>query len=157
MGAGIAELLDPSMSYAARLSLSVTAVLIFSTVVQMVFGELAPKNLAIARTVPLARALSRSTLVYLTIAGPLGGLVTLGCELLEGVAVDGDVGELLGDEVAGRRRQGEDQGDPEGDAHAITTRESEWGWGAGQPRGRPARDYGPPGTRRASRGVSAIA
>ena len=57
VGAGIAELLDPLMSYAARLSLSVTAVLVFSTVVQMVFGELAPKNLAIARTVPLARAL----------------------------------------------------------------------------------------------------
>jgi CBS domain containing-hemolysin-like protein len=46
-------------------------VLVFSTVVQMVFGELAPKNLAIARTVPLARALSRSTLVYLTLAGPV--------------------------------------------------------------------------------------
>ncbi|MCU1536687.1 MAG: Magnesium and cobalt efflux protein CorC [Humibacillus sp.] len=71
VGAGIADLLDPSMSYAARLSLSVTAVLVFSTVVQMVFGELAPKNLAIARTVPLARALSRSTLVYLTVAGPI--------------------------------------------------------------------------------------
>jgi CBS domain containing-hemolysin-like protein len=71
VGVGLAELLDPSMSYAARLSLSVTAVLIFSTVVQMVFGELAPKNLAIARTIPLARALSRSTLVYLAIAGPL--------------------------------------------------------------------------------------
>ncbi len=71
VGAGLAELLDPSMSYATRLSLSVTAVLVFSTVVQMVFGELAPKNLAIARTVPLARALSRSTLVYLTLAGPV--------------------------------------------------------------------------------------
>ncbi|MEO7448633.1 MAG: hemolysin family protein, partial [Humibacillus sp.] len=52
-------------------SVSVTAVLVFSTVVQMVFGELAPKNLAIARTVPLARALSRSTLIYLTVAGPI--------------------------------------------------------------------------------------
>lgn len=71
VGAGIAELLDPSMSYAARLSLSVTAVLVFSTVVQMVFGELAPKNLAIARTVPLARSLSRSTLFYLKVAGPV--------------------------------------------------------------------------------------
>ena len=71
VGAGIADLLDPSMSYAARLSVSVTAVLVFSTVVQMVFGELAPKNLAIARTVPLARALSRSTLIYLTVAGPI--------------------------------------------------------------------------------------
>jgi CBS domain containing-hemolysin-like protein len=47
------------------------AVLVFSTVVQMVLGELAPKNFAIARTVPLARALSRSTLVYLMIAGPI--------------------------------------------------------------------------------------
>jgi CBS domain containing-hemolysin-like protein len=71
VGVGIAELLDPSMSYATRLSLSVTAVLVFSTVLQMVFGELAPKNLAIARTVPLARSLSRSTLVYLTLAGPV--------------------------------------------------------------------------------------
>jgi len=71
VGVGLAELLDPSMSYAARLSLSVTAVLVFSTVVQMVFGELAPKNYAIARTVPLARALSRSTLVYLRVAGPV--------------------------------------------------------------------------------------
>lgn len=71
VGAGLAELLDPSLSYAARLSLSVTAVLVFSTVVQMVFGELAPKNLAIARTVPLARALSRSTLIYLAVSGPV--------------------------------------------------------------------------------------
>ena len=71
VGVGIAELLDPSMSYAARVSLSVTAVLVFSTVVQMVFGELAPKNLAIARTVPLARSLSRSTLAYLKLAGPV--------------------------------------------------------------------------------------
>ena len=71
VGEGLAQLLDPSMSYAARLSLSVTAVLVFSTVVQMVFGELAPKNLAIARTVPLARSLSRSTLMYLTLAGPV--------------------------------------------------------------------------------------
>jgi CBS domain containing-hemolysin-like protein len=47
------------------------AVLVFSTVVQMVLGELAPKNLAIARTVPMARALSRSTLLYLRVAGPV--------------------------------------------------------------------------------------
>ncbi|GAA1966553.1 hemolysin family protein [Terrabacter lapilli] len=71
VGVGLAGLLDPSMPYAARLSLSVTAVLVFSTVLQMVFGELAPKNYAIARTVPLARALSRSTLLYLAVAGPV--------------------------------------------------------------------------------------
>ena len=46
-------------------------VLVFSTVLQMVVGELAPKNLAIARPIPLARALSRSTLIYLAVAGPL--------------------------------------------------------------------------------------
>jgi CBS domain containing-hemolysin-like protein len=54
-----------------RLTIAVTLVLVFSTVLQMVIGELAPKNLAIARPVPLARALSRSTAVYLAVAGPL--------------------------------------------------------------------------------------
>jgi CBS domain containing-hemolysin-like protein len=37
----------------------------------MVVGELAPKNLANARPIPLARALSRSTVAYLAVAGPL--------------------------------------------------------------------------------------
>jgi CBS domain-containing protein len=37
----------------------------------MVVGELAPKNLAIARPIPLARSLSRSTQIYLAVAGPL--------------------------------------------------------------------------------------
>ncbi|KQZ88308.1 hypothetical protein ASD62_02155 [Phycicoccus sp. Root563] len=41
----------------------------FSTVVQMVFGELFPKNLAIARPEPIARWLSRSTTIYLTVFG----------------------------------------------------------------------------------------
>lgn len=43
----------------------------FSTVVQMVFGELFPKNLAIARPEPVARRLSRSTSLYLTLFGPI--------------------------------------------------------------------------------------
>ncbi|MFK5633159.1 hemolysin family protein [Ornithinimicrobium sp. LYQ103] len=43
--------------------------LLFATVVQMVFGELFPKNLAIARPEPLARALSRSTIIYLKVFG----------------------------------------------------------------------------------------
>jgi CBS domain containing-hemolysin-like protein len=72
IGKGLADLLGfTGLSPASRLSLSLVAVLVFSSVVQMVLGELAPKNLAIARTVPLARALSRSTLVYLAIAGPV--------------------------------------------------------------------------------------
>jgi len=43
--------------------------LLFSTVVQMLFGELFPKNLAIARAEPVARWLSASTTVYLTLFG----------------------------------------------------------------------------------------
>lgn len=45
--------------------------LVFSTVVQMVFGELAPKNLSIARSLPLARHLARPTLLYMAVAGPV--------------------------------------------------------------------------------------
>ena len=43
--------------------------LALSTLVQMLFGELVPKNLAIARPEPLARWLSRSTLLYLRLFG----------------------------------------------------------------------------------------
>lgn len=43
--------------------------LAFSTVVQMILGELFPKNLAIARPLPLARWLARSTVIYLTVFG----------------------------------------------------------------------------------------
>ena len=42
-----------------------------ATVIQMVLGELFPKNLALARANGLARALAGSTLVYLALAGPL--------------------------------------------------------------------------------------
>lgn len=47
--------------------------LVVATVVQMIFGELYPKNLAIANAEPLARGLARSTLVYLTVFGWLIG------------------------------------------------------------------------------------
>lgn len=43
--------------------------LLFATVVQMVFGELFPKNLAIARPEPVARALALSTGLYLRLFG----------------------------------------------------------------------------------------
>ncbi|WP_449063445.1 hemolysin family protein [Planomonospora algeriensis] len=42
-----------------------------ATIVQMVLGELAPKNLGIARPEPVAKFLARSTLVYLKVAGPV--------------------------------------------------------------------------------------
>ncbi|WP_433391612.1 hemolysin family protein [Micromonospora sp. KLBMP9576] len=72
LGAGLADLFGVvGVSTAISLPLSVVLALTLATVVQMVLGELAPKNLAIARPEQLARALSRSTLIYLRIAGPL--------------------------------------------------------------------------------------
>ena len=59
------------LARAAMISLFSIGTLVFSTVLQMVIGELGPKNLAIARPVPLARALSRTTLIYLTVLGPV--------------------------------------------------------------------------------------
>jgi CBS domain containing-hemolysin-like protein len=55
----------------AGLAVALIIALVFSTAVQMVLGELAPKNLAIARAEPVAKALSRSTLVYRTVSAPL--------------------------------------------------------------------------------------
>src|SRR5215217_6392854 len=43
--------------------------LLFSTIVQMLFGELFPKNLAIARAEPVARWLAASTRLYLKLFG----------------------------------------------------------------------------------------
>jgi CBS domain containing-hemolysin-like protein len=43
--------------------------LLLSTIVQMLFGELFPKNLAIARPEPVARRLAASTVVYLKVFG----------------------------------------------------------------------------------------
>jgi CBS domain containing-hemolysin-like protein len=75
LGRGLAESLGfTGLPQAALTSLSVAVTLLFSTAVQMVLGELGPKNWAISRPVPLARALSRSTLVYLAVAGPLVAL-----------------------------------------------------------------------------------
>lgn len=72
LGEGLAQLLGwTGLSEVESLSIALVAALAFSTVVQMVFGELAPKNYAIARPETLARRLSRSTLLYLTLAGPL--------------------------------------------------------------------------------------
>ena len=56
---------------AAMISAFSVGTLIFSTVLQMVIGELGPKNWAIARPVELARGLSRTTLWYLAIFGPV--------------------------------------------------------------------------------------
>ncbi|WP_110590325.1 hemolysin family protein [Microbacterium suaedae] len=54
---------------AVSISVGTVIALAIATVVQMIFGELYPKNLAIAAPLPLAKALSRSTLIYLTVFG----------------------------------------------------------------------------------------
>jgi CBS domain containing-hemolysin-like protein len=52
-------------------AVSVTLAFLLATVVQMVLGELAPKNLALAVPERLAKSLASSTLVYLKIVGPV--------------------------------------------------------------------------------------
>ncbi|MFF0317044.1 hemolysin family protein [Micromonospora sp. NPDC005252] len=72
LGGGLADLFGVAgLRESVSLPLSVALALVIATVVQMVLGELAPKNLAIARAESLARALSRSTLLYLAMAGPV--------------------------------------------------------------------------------------
>ncbi|MCO8270974.1 hemolysin family protein [Actinoplanes sp. TRM 88003] len=72
LGEGFSALLGGAgVPTAVSMPLSIALALLIATVVQMVLGELAPKNLAIARAETLAKALSRSTLMYLTVFGPI--------------------------------------------------------------------------------------
>jgi len=59
------------VSEEASFGVSVTAALVLATVALMVFGELGPKNLAIARPEPLAIALAGSYSLFMRVAGPL--------------------------------------------------------------------------------------
>ncbi|MFI0481566.1 hemolysin family protein [Actinomadura sp. 9N215] len=72
----LADLIDPALRAggvpdAASGGVAVALGFGLATVVQMILGELFPKNLALVRAEPMARALAASTLVYLTVAGPL--------------------------------------------------------------------------------------
>ena len=58
-----------SVPAAVGITIGTLLALIFSTFVQMLLGELFPKNLAIARPVPIAVRLARSTTLYLTVFG----------------------------------------------------------------------------------------
>jgi len=75
IGASIGTVLG-GISIPAGVSLAIGAILAltFSTLVQMLFGELFPKNLAIARAEPTAIALARSTRIYL---GAFGWLIRI--------------------------------------------------------------------------------
>lgn len=83
VGRGLGELLG-GIGIPTAVGVGVGAVLavLFSTVVQMVFGELFPKNLAIARPEPVAGRLARSTAVYLAVFGWLIRLFDASSNLL---------------------------------------------------------------------------
>jgi CBS domain containing-hemolysin-like protein len=55
----------------SRVAVAVVIAFVVVTVGQMVLGELAPKNLAIARPEPVARALAPSVLVFIRVTGPV--------------------------------------------------------------------------------------
>jgi CBS domain containing-hemolysin-like protein len=72
----IASILEPALVAlgvpdSVSFGLSLTLALVAATMAQMVFGELAPKNLAIAKPEPVARALAPSTLLFLRVAKPV--------------------------------------------------------------------------------------
>ncbi|MGH3568108.1 MAG: hemolysin family protein [Pseudonocardia sp.] len=70
IGHGIGELLGGvGVPTGVGVAVGTGLALLFATVVQMVFGELFPKNLAIARPEPVVRGLALSTSVYLLAFG----------------------------------------------------------------------------------------
>ncbi|MET0188678.1 MAG: hemolysin family protein [Pseudonocardia sediminis] len=70
IGDGIGTLLGGvGVPTAVGIAVGTVLALLLSTVVQMVFGELFPKNLAIARPEPVARRLALSTGIYLSVFG----------------------------------------------------------------------------------------
>jgi CBS domain containing-hemolysin-like protein len=72
IGDGLADLFGGAgVPEAISMPLALVLALLVATVVQMVLGELAPKNLAIARAEGLSKRLARSTLMYLAVFGPI--------------------------------------------------------------------------------------
>ncbi len=70
IGESIGSLLGGiNIPMAVSVTVGTVLALVLATVVQMIFGELYPKNLAIANPEPLARGLARSTMIYLTVFG----------------------------------------------------------------------------------------
>jgi CBS domain containing-hemolysin-like protein len=72
IGEGLGELLGVAgVPTAMGIAAGTVLALLFATAVQMVAGELFPKNLAIARPEPVARRLATSTSWYLRLLGPV--------------------------------------------------------------------------------------
>ncbi|MGN2637705.1 hemolysin family protein [Nocardia takedensis] len=70
IGRGVGDLLeDTGIPLGVAVGIGAVFAILLSTAVQMVFGELFPKNLAIARPEPVALRLALSTTVYLKVFG----------------------------------------------------------------------------------------
>jgi len=70
VGSALGEILgNAGVSQSVSIMVGTVGVLAVATVVQMLFGELYPKNLAIANAEPMARWMARSTLIYLKVFG----------------------------------------------------------------------------------------
>lgn len=72
----LGDLIEPLVALAgfgeqAASGIALTIGFILATGAQMIFGELAPKNLAIARPLPVAVSLARSTQLFTRLAGPV--------------------------------------------------------------------------------------
>ncbi|MBK5224451.1 MAG: DUF21 domain-containing protein, partial [Acidimicrobiia bacterium] len=59
------------VSESARPGIALTVGFVLATATQMVFGELAPKNLAIAKPEPVALSLAKSLVVFLKVSRPI--------------------------------------------------------------------------------------
>lgn len=70
VGMPVGELLgDTGMPMATSIAVGTGLTLIAATLIQMLLGELYPKNLAIANPEPLSLGLARSTLLYMSVFG----------------------------------------------------------------------------------------
>jgi CBS domain containing-hemolysin-like protein len=72
----VASVIEPALQAvgvpeSATFGISLVLALVLATMAQMVFGELAPKNLAIAKPEPVARSLASSMWLFMRVAGPV--------------------------------------------------------------------------------------
>lgn len=82
IGQAVGTLLSGGALTAVSVGIGGFVALAFSTLVQMLFGELFPKNYAIARSSAVADALAPSTRLYLAVFGPVIWIFDKAAELL---------------------------------------------------------------------------
>ncbi len=82
IGQALGSIFTKGQSTAVSVAIGGVVALVFSTLVQMLFGELVPKNYAIARSSETADALAVGTQIYLKIFGPIIWVFDKAAELL---------------------------------------------------------------------------